>query len=48
MKMIKEELINLFDELIYENGLVGKFNDFLDLRDYTEEEYDQIISEIEN
>lgn len=44
IKMSKEELIELFDHFISENGLAQKFVQFIEHKGYSEEEYDNIIA----
>lgn len=45
MKMTKEELLQLFDQFINENGLVPNFNTFLEEKGYSESEYDEVMEQ---
>lgn len=44
--MTKEELLQLFDQFINENGLVRDFNAFLEVKGYSESEYDELMEQI--
>ncbi len=46
--MNKDELLQLFDEFINQTGQVGDFNDFLEKKGYSEDEYDVVMESIDN
>lgn len=46
--MTKEELLELLDSFINENGLVPELNDFLEAQGYSESEYDELMEKIRN
>jgi hypothetical protein len=46
--MKEQELLELLDSFINENGLVAELNAFLQAKGYSEREYDELIEKIRN